>query len=122
MRKLKFRAWDKKKQVMLDSYMVGKLLGTTYFSDMVNDENIVLIQFIGKIDKDGRDIYEDDVVKCVNGHIGRVVWDDGFCGFNVEGYYHSMNDWLGGCAFMEGEGGPFEVIGNVWENPELGGE
>ena len=67
-------------------------------------------QRIGREDKHGNAIYEGHVVKCVNGHIGVVVWVEHDCCFNVSGYYSSYDDYTT-MAFMEG--GPFEILGNA---------
>jgi uncharacterized phage protein (TIGR01671 family) len=75
-----------------------------------------LMQFTGLLDKNGKEIYEGDIVICINGHEGVVEWEKSDCCFNVTGYYNASNDYPS-MAFMEGQ--PFEVIGNIYENPEL---
>ena len=70
-------------------------------------------QFTGLTDKNGRKIFEGDILKANNGHIGYVAFSEGGfvkacrCHFNFTNLY----------------GDNQEVIGNIHDNPELiGGE
>lgn len=76
-------------------------------------------QFTGLHDKSGTEIYEEDVVKAETFHDGKVInstqgviaWDDKRACFNVRD-----RDVLRGLHIPSWT---FEVIGNVFENPEL---
>ena len=74
------------------------------------------LQYTGLKDENGREIYESDIVRCVNDHVGAVEWEEHDCCFNVDGYYNSSDDYP---TMAFGEGQPFEIIGNIHENPDL---
>ncbi|KKL84776.1 hypothetical protein LCGC14_1961420, partial [marine sediment metagenome] len=72
-------------------------------------EHFILMQFTGLKDKNGKEIFEGDILKYENRNY-EVSWmeDDG-------GFFA----WLYGYSI---QGGLFlwtEVIGNIYENPEL---
>lgn len=67
-------------------------------------------QFTGLLDKNGKEIYFDDIVRNKYGDIGSVIW---FSDWSLR------VDWGGGdIHFIEPEWG-LEVIGNIYDNPEL---
>jgi hypothetical protein len=67
-------------------------------------------QYTGLHDKNGKEIYFDDIVRNKYGDIGSVIWFSDW----------SMRvDWGGGdIHFIDPEWG-LEVIGNIHDNPEL---
>ncbi len=82
-----------------------------------------LMQFIGLTDKNEKDIFNGDLLKH-NGKIYKVNWSHGcFYLVNIE---NIMEASCFGDIDLREEKNPdgFEIIGNVWENPELlkGGE
>jgi len=102
MREIKFRAWDKDIKKMLEvnfyQYIFFQYLHYTYPQDNT------LMQFTGLFDKEGKEIYEGDIV--IEGYKGKygtyeVKW-------NVKGFNLGSED-----------GDEYEVIGNIYENPEL---
>jgi uncharacterized phage protein (TIGR01671 family) len=130
MREIKFRAWDIVEGYMMtvDSvqFPVGGIIvcgpGVGYgWSKVVgthNKETMVLEQFIGLHDKNGKEIYENDIVKA-DGHNPSNYQiefiEGGFCGTwnGGEGYPLDINHFYGsaGCSIR--------VIGNIHESPEL---
>jgi hypothetical protein len=79
-------------------------------------DNVILMQFIGRHDKNGREIYEGDIITAYNERIkGPVIFDKRGLAFGIpngpnEIYQFSMN-------FLESK--DIEIIGNIYENPEL---
>ena len=87
----------------------------TVYSDTVG-------QYTGLKDKNGKRIFEGDIVVCsqeINGNfidkhvaIGFVEMRHGAFGLHrKQGYYRPFKDWL--------EDYELEVIGNIYDNPEL---
>jgi len=95
-------------------------------------------QFTGLLDINGKEIYEDDIVRRhlepdaesdygvkhgepVEGAIAVVRWDDRFAEFRFRlfrGYYWSFHGPDGDVYWHPSEK-RLEVIGNIYENPDL---
>ena len=138
MREIKFRAWDKEDERMYQpcfaeiekdgSYNVwfNRCWGegdndTTNEKDYSGDA--VLMQFTGLKDKNGKEIYEGDIVKCNAAPYyetkdfkkfkvsGKVVFDRSMS-FRIEDIDRHRCFYLNDCLDIE-------IIGNIYENPEL---
>jgi len=128
MREIKFRVWDPN----LDN---GRMLYFDNFEEIVDwqdwDEwklenspmrNVDYMQFTGLLDKNGKEIYEGDIVKCTDGDdevsefnsdtgIGVVEWLEKWGFWNISVIENGLGDILNVYDV--------EVIGNIHENPEL---
>lgn len=70
-------------------------------------------QFTGRVDKNGKKIFEGDIVRCVyegKEMVGHVIYND--CCFNVKKSKSPNQPAMDLCD-------DFEVIGNINDNPEL---
>lgn len=111
MREIKFRAWDKIEEVMLD----WKSLTDTFFAHkcdtIFNDKSIILMQYTGLKDKNDVEIFEEDIVEyyeCSIKEIEKVEFLHGcFCPIG-------QSDWIDNNKIHD-----MKIIGNIYENPEL---
>ena len=72
-------------------------------------ENIVFSQFIGLYDKNGKEIYEGDIIKTET-FVGKVL-------FSASHHSYILR-WVEYDGFIP-QDEDLEIIGNVYENPEL---
>lgn len=116
-REIKFRAWDGKK--MHYDVMVGPIVVGSRSMAPVPLKEANLMQYTGLKDKNGKEIYEGDVVKIGKDKV-YVEFIDGaywFC-FNEKDRF--TYDWIRQQnKNLKVESDTFEIIGNLFENPEL---
>ncbi|CAK1251044.1 hypothetical protein R54839_PPFHFPJH_01366 [Fructobacillus fructosus] len=124
MREIKFRVWSEKWEQWLnqeehviyaDNGDVGEVNDCELVEFIVHDT--LVEQFTGLHDKNGKEIYEGDIVKCVargsnNIFIMKVAYFDDCAMFCIHSSTHQRRGLT--VAFYE-----LEVIGNIHENPEL---
>ena len=136
-REIKFRVWDKAKRRILGVDQLafgpdGELVsiysdGPDFSNDseaLVGEKpdlnKAVLMEYTGLHDKNGREIYECDIVKMhqvvlsPDDKIGWVEYTDKY-GYSIRFASRRcrQSDWA------NDEGAKYEVIGNIFENPEL---
>ena len=123
-RQIKFRAWNHKHKYMDDAFFIRTCDGATFDVpkfryDTPNteieytDEFSPLMQFTGLLDKNGKEIYEGDIIS-IWGTTLKVYWEESDASFMAEtlgdnAICESGQEWSGSC----------EVIGNIYQNPEL---
>lgn len=113
MRDIKFRAWspDKKQMTYLESEYVSEGL---YYHEKGTH---ILMQYTGLKDKNGKEIYEgdvvchviDEIVETIGGY-PRYEKEGEIITVTIPGFYQMQDD----IDLSE-----TEVIGNIYENPEL---
>lgn len=118
MREIKFRAWDKEGKEIWEAEELLLLIGQDgrlwhYFDskgktgfDSVTD-NYTIMQFTGLRDKKGVEIYEGDIV--LNEHP--------YAGTTKDIVFYEPE--VGAFSPLYKFNKSFEVIGNIYENPEL---
>lgn len=124
MREIKFRVWDNMGKIMIgiEQWLAIELSGAidvltadgTYYR--ANKNGYILMQYTGLKDRNEKEIYEDDIVK--DGYdepLGRVIFEEGCFVIEIldgRGYTHYPETRI--MHFEE-----CEIIGNIYENPEL---
>lgn len=144
MRTIKFRAWDKDEKNMLYAGVHDR----NWYATPKNDSGgchtvrgkmpedriyLELMQFTGLLDKNGKEIYEGDILLCDDQGeyfpqeyseekdeylpVGKYVveWSEHYPAFDLKGNPCEEFNGLAHCIAV----GSIEVIGNKFENPEL---
>ena len=124
MRRFVFRAWNNKKKewqhkepcdILGEMILLGGWMSGVSIRDL-ND--IIVMQFTGLKDKNGKEVYEGDFIKSEihNPSIFQVEFiEGGFCCTYKDSYPIDINH------FYPSVGCQIEVIGNIFDNPELKG-
>jgi uncharacterized phage protein (TIGR01671 family) len=127
MREIKFRAWDKETNNMyiaLDSlHFDDNVCAATFLSSLgdtktVRIDNVILMQYVGLKDMNGKEIYEDDII-IDTFDIKYIV--------KIREYCNGIKNVYGVCFYNIDEqrivtidnDDELFIIGNKYENPEL---
>ena len=137
--RFKFRAWDKKTKGMASWEMILRHAWTVVM--LYDSLEWEVMQFTGILDKNGKEIYEGDIVRkwcgsedfCKrNKMTGTVEWHDagfictthdkeikvkGGTRHNTMQKMWEVHSWMGGHHCLND--GYLEVIGNIYENSDL---
>ena len=112
MREHRYRAWDSYQKKMYSWDEIGEMNSHGYLSlwnALIGmTEHITMLESTGLKDANGIEIYEGDIVSIYENMAFPVIYDDKFGSFHLDG----SGDHMYGAEMCE-------VIGNVWENPEL---
>lgn len=133
MREIKFRAWDTKNKEMVNDIWIAPHYGWLVMTDndaMAERERPErnqweLMQFTGLYDKNGKEIYEGDILKCERDYWETprnlvVEWNEDCWSLlktddPVDSEVLNHNSSFNVPEYQR------EVIGNIYENPELAG-
>lgn len=125
-REIKFRIFDKEYKTMKypNSYVLESCwFGVTtehYLDDSgtcsypLSDKQFAIMQSTGITDSKGKEIWEGDIIKCgANDYTPtELYWDDDMACYAVSTYHATLQ-------LADVRDKNIEVIGNIYENPEL---
>lgn len=123
-----FRVWVKKEKCMADyvesiryyTNEVDLCWGGICESDCFNFDEVIFMQSTGLKDKNGKEIFEGDILaveaddEVVNVN---VLWDKKHALFIFKSKKYNEEELL--AELVEDNACPIEIIGNIYENPEL---
>lgn len=130
-RTIKFRAWNKKHEVMTDRSFDFTAFDGNCFCDWGSIplkpeeahnlwylEDMEIMQYTGITDKNGQEIYEGDILHMEGSYLNREIYK------NVEVVWRERGCWNIGAPWGYDGESPLkmyecEVIGNKFENPNL---
>jgi uncharacterized phage protein (TIGR01671 family) len=111
MREIKFRGWDKEfKGYVYTDFFEDDMFRSAVGNFFKNSSFSILEQYTGLKDKNGREIYEGDVIavklnNIKNHEVDKIAFDNG-C--------YTWRDYV--LCYVKHEA---DIIGNIHENPEL---
>lgn len=123
-RELKFRCWNKSGKCWI-TFGCDRYCFDDGILDIMDNSDLLYEQYTGLTDKNGKEIYDGDIVEWVNGlgekHIFEIIWNECRASFQMVEIGQEYPYILQG---LSDKMKPYcEVIGNIHENTELlGGE
>jgi hypothetical protein len=119
MRTIKFRAWDSEINKMVSEFDHNYIISADYgdlccgkFDHYKDYQELALMQFTGLKDKNGKEIYDGDILTLPNMGKGTIEWYH--CGFILR--LQSEIIWQ---QLLFNVVGHYTIIGNIYQNPEL---
>lgn len=122
-RDIKFRVWDNQENTMFYNEDILNIQFAENFIRIENEkyafnsflDEVILMQYIGLKDCNGKEIYEGDIVEDNFGDRYEVVFED---------YKFNLKDFYCGCFDIPNDGfselrDKLKIIGNIYEDGDL---
>jgi len=111
----KFRAWSISDKIMTKTFNLSEFSDLSYkkgntYTCSLDIDDLIIMQFTGVKDKDGKRIYEGDILNVYNRWNGKVIFDKSSLRWDIKGktfYLHLATT----CEL--------KIIGNIYKNPKL---
>ena len=128
-REIKFRAWHKENKEMFEVGEMDFNFQSIYYSmGNISFDEFEIMQFTGLKDKNGKEIYEGDIVKYTFDLPGSKFATENGLKVRIDKVFWS--EWRSSFAIGNGmannnlfnyvrNGNRVEIIGNIHDNPEL---
>jgi len=121
----KFRAWDSAKKKFVEHFFITdnglicnmeKPTSDCKLLIPIEKSELILMQSTGLKDRNGKEVFVGDIIKCTRGCLHEVYIEKEYGGTYFGGMPAVyLKDLREGYAWTEHE----EIIGNIYENPEL---
>ena len=123
MREIKFRAWSSGRKEMAEVESIhfkgnAVYLISKYLRLVANLDETELMQFTGQKDMNGKEVFEEDILKLENRDFGIVQYNNLNCNYYIQLINYHFNvaiDFKKVFSYQS----KVEIIGNKYENPEL---
>ena len=118
-RPIKFRVWDKRKNKGIHTQnMLYHAQLHRFWQDFVDYSGYELMQYTGLTDKNGKEIYEGDIIIDTQKQKYKIIFDENHARYDLkvcgENKLSQTSYFTQICEKKH-----IEVIGNIFENPEL---
>jgi len=123
---IKFRAWDLNNNKMYNSYIVDEKGNFCVNGDFTNncecseEDKVIQMQFTGLKDKNGKEIYEGDIIE-FDGNILLITLGEDYLTLGYETLKYKDKNVIPDIRLYRC-GELSRIIGNRFENPELSDE
>lgn len=124
-REINFRIWDIENKEMLKVqeldfepiFYGGRIaIRPDQYDDYFDTEDMILMQYTGFHDRFGNEIYESDIVYVLSEDENAIIeWDEQTARFIIH-----FDGWI--ADFNNYYGKELEIMGDIYNNPELLGE
>ena len=112
--RFKFRVWDKEFNQYWADEAIKENAAWLLFPDNDNINNVEIEQCTGLKDKNGKMIYDGDLVKLGEYGVCQVIWSDDTAEFMFKNLNEDLCEHVDTMLMYD-----WEVVGNIHENEEL---